>query len=79
MTFDCHGVISASDFPRDLRGWVALSIVFAHNTHCKDRDAALELLLYEADRIIEQVRNAGGDATGAAVAGTCHDDCFGGG
>jgi len=57
VTFDYHGVeISPSDFPKNLRGWVAFSIAFAHNTRCRDKDAALELLMYEADKIIEQVK-----------------------
>jgi len=57
LTFDYHGVeLSPSDFPRDLQGWVAFSIAMAFNTRCRDKDAALELLLHEADKIIEQVK-----------------------
>ena len=57
LTFDYHGVeISAADFPKTLQGWVAFSIAFAHNTHCRDKDAAMELLMHEADKIIEQVK-----------------------
>ena len=56
MSIDYHGVeLSASDFSRDLRGWVAFSIAYAFNTRCRDKSAALELLLHEADKIIEQV------------------------
>lgn len=57
FSFDYHGVeLSSSDFPRDLRGWVAFSIAFAWNTRCRDKEAALELLLHEADNIIGQVK-----------------------
>ncbi len=64
IVFDFHGVeISPSDFPRTLQGWVAYSIAFAHNTHCRDKAAALDLLMHEAEQIIERVRNkAGGEA-----------------
>jgi len=57
LSFDYHGVqLSSSDFSRDLRGWVAFSIAFAFNTRCHDKDAALELLMHEADNIIDQVK-----------------------
>lgn len=54
---DYHGIdLSVSDFPNDLRGWVAYSIAFAANTHCGNKSAALKLLLMEADDIIAQVK-----------------------
>lgn len=57
LTFNYHGVeLSASDFPRDLKGWIAFSIAMAFNTRCRDKEAALELLMYEADKIIDQVK-----------------------
>ena len=57
LKIDYHGVeMSVSDFPRDLRGWVAFSILYAHNTRCRDKDAARDLLLHDADKIIEQVK-----------------------
>lgn len=57
IEFDYHGVkLSASDFPRDLTGWIAFSIAMAGSTRCRDKDAALELLNGEAERIIEQVK-----------------------
>jgi len=66
LSFDYHGVeMSAADFPRDLRGWVAFSIAFAFNTRCRDKEAALELLLHEADKIIEQVNT--GDAPPSTI------------
>lgn len=56
VTFDYNGVeMCGADFPRDLRGWVAFSIAFAAATHCRDKQAALELLLHEADNIVEKV------------------------
>ena len=61
--FDYHGIpLSASDFSRDLKGWVAFSILFAANTHCRDKEAALELLNYEAEKIIEQVKTGNAPA-----------------
>lgn len=57
LTMIVNGVeLSASDFPRTLEGWVAFSIAFANNTHCRDKEAAVELYLYEAERIIAQVK-----------------------
>ena len=57
IEIDFHGVpLSASDFPHDLRGWIAFTILFASNTTCGNREAAIELLLYEADKIIEHVK-----------------------
>lgn len=57
LTFDYNGhEICADDFPRDLRGWVAFSIAFAANTRCANKTGQLELLLHEADSIIEQVK-----------------------
>ena len=57
MTFDYNGIeLSADDFPRDLQGWVAFSIAFAANTKCRDKAATMDLLLHEAERIIEQVK-----------------------
>ena len=53
LTFFFGGVeLSAADFPRDARGYIAFSIAFANATGCRDKDAALELLLYEADKLI---------------------------
>lgn len=50
--------VLVSDFHRggrDLRDWIAFSIASVANTHCRDKDALLDMLYYEADRIIEQV------------------------
>jgi len=56
FSIDYHGVdISGADFPRDLRGWIAFSIAFAFNTRCRDKTAAIDLLLHEADKIIDAV------------------------
>ena len=58
FSFDFNGVgLSASDFPRTLQGWVAYSIAFAGSTMCANKEKALELLMYEAERIIEQVES----------------------
>ena len=46
-----------SDFNRndkDLRDWIAYSIASVANTLCRDKDALLELLYYEADEIIKR-------------------------
>lgn len=57
LEFDYHGIrLSAADFDRDLKGWVAFRIAMAFNTHCRDKSTALELLNYDAGRIIEQVK-----------------------
>ncbi len=57
MYFQYHAIeLTAADFPKDLRGWVAFSIAMAAATHCRDKEAAMELLLHEADKIIEQVK-----------------------
>ena len=54
LTFMYNGVeLSARDFSRDLKGWIAFTIAFANATHCRDKEAALELLTHEAERIIE--------------------------
>ncbi|NQT17910.1 MAG: hypothetical protein HQ582_34480 [Planctomycetes bacterium] len=56
LTFTFQGIqLSAADFPRDLAGWVAFSIAYAGTTGCRDKEAAIELLMYEAEKIIEQV------------------------
>lgn len=57
LSFDFNGLqMSASDFPRTLQGWLAFSIAFAAATQCKDKEAALELLLHTADDVIEKVK-----------------------
>ncbi len=57
LAFEYNGIyLSADDFPDNLKGWVAFSIAFVANTRCRDKEAALELLLYEAEKIIEQVK-----------------------
>ena len=57
LSMDYHGVeLAASDFPRTLEGWVAFSIAFAWNTRCRDKQAAVELLMSEAESIIRQVK-----------------------
>lgn len=56
LTIKYHGIdIESQDFPEDLCGYVAFSIAFAWNTHCRDKNAAIELLLYEANGIIQKV------------------------
>lgn len=56
ITFNYNGVeLSAADFPKTLQGWVAFSIAFAGNTRCRDNEAAVELLMHEAQSIINQV------------------------
>ncbi|MCC7334407.1 MAG: hypothetical protein IT422_04905 [Pirellulaceae bacterium] len=57
MQFDFHGVgLSAEDFKRDLKGWVAFSIAFTLNAHCRNKEAALEILEQAAEDIIQQVK-----------------------
>lgn len=57
LTFNFSDIeLSPTDFPRDLRGWVAYSIAYVGAVRSGDKEAALELLLYEADKIIQQVR-----------------------
>ena len=58
MQFNFNGVpIYRSDFTNDLKGYVAFSIAFANVVKCRDREAALELLNHEAEKIIEQVKS----------------------
>ena len=57
MEFQFGGVyLNREDFDNSLRDYIAFSIAFAANTQCRDKDAALELLRYEAARIIECVK-----------------------
>ena len=57
ISFNYHGVdLSVSDFPRTLAGWVAFSIAFDRNVQCCDKEAAMELLIHEAEQIINRVR-----------------------
>lgn len=69
LTLEYHDVeLAASDFPRSLRGWVAFNIAHAFNTRCRDKAAALSLLLTAADGIISQVEEGappGDDHEGA--------------
>lgn len=56
ISFDWHGVkLSANHFSRDLTGYIAFSIGFAGNTHCRDVDAATELLNHESRQLIQEV------------------------
>ena len=48
--------IEARDFPGTLQGYIAFCIAFAANTHCCDKEAAVELLMHEAENIIERVK-----------------------
>ena len=58
ITFMVNGIeVSPSDFPKDLRGWVAYSVAFIANTHCSDKEAMLELYLHEADSIITRIQS----------------------
>ena len=57
LTMDIHGVeLSAADFPKDLQGYIAFSIAMACNTRCRDGQALKELLMSEAENIIERCR-----------------------
>lgn len=52
VSVDYNGVaISAGDFPRDLRGYVAWQIAVTLSTYCADKEAAVELLLAASDDI----------------------------
>ena len=58
MIFDYNGVeLSRSDFGNGPRDYVAFSIAFAHATFCRDKEAALELLYHEADKVIEFIND----------------------
>jgi hypothetical protein len=49
--------IPIDSFDRNsLRDYIAYSIASTAAVHCRDNEAALELLRYEADKIIEQVK-----------------------
>jgi hypothetical protein len=48
--------LTRADFDKSFRDYVAFSIAFAANTGCRDKEAALELLRYEADSLIEKSR-----------------------
>ena len=56
LGFNFNGVhLTVSDFPRTLQGWVAFSIAFIQAVHPSSKEAALELLMHEAEQIIKQV------------------------
>lgn len=48
--------LSRSDFGNSIQDYIAFSIAFACDTHCRDKEAALELLQYEAEKLIEVVK-----------------------
>jgi hypothetical protein len=50
-------MIGPHNLPKDQRGWIAWRIATASATLCRDTDAAVELLLYEAYRIIGEVKS----------------------
>jgi len=57
LTIDFRGVeLSVRDFPRTLQGWVAFTIAFSGNVACRNKAAAMKVLLSQAEAIIEQVK-----------------------
>lgn len=48
--------MSIEDFSKDLKGFVAYTIAFAHSTKCRDKAAALELLDHMAEQILRRAR-----------------------
>lgn len=57
ITFRWNDIeLSRDDFDNSLRDWVAFTIAFLANTQCSDKEVALDLLRYDADSIINKVR-----------------------
>lgn len=80
-TINWNGVeLSRADFGAedDLRDWIAFTIAFSLNAHCSDKAAALELLRYEADKIVAKVTKLAGPCELNLAQATELVKCFGG-